>query len=131
MWPEDEIGGNNINNLNEKEILKYGSDFDDKSFWSKLKLNAGKIGEEGVYLTLLLYYALKTNIPVSIKMLIIASIGYLLCPVDVVPDWIPIAGYADDIAVLCYTKYKIEEYLDADVQEEARKKLEELKGAIG
>lgn len=63
-------------------------------------------------------------------MLIVASIGYLLCPVDVVPDWIPIAGYADDIAVLCYTKYKTEQYIDANVQDEAHKKLEELKGAI-
>lgn len=33
------------------------------------------------------------------KALIVAALLYLICPVDVVPDIVPIAGWLDDVAV--------------------------------
>lgn len=33
------------------------------------------------------------------KVLIIAALLYLICPVDLVPDFIPVAGWIDDVAV--------------------------------
>jgi uncharacterized membrane protein YkvA (DUF1232 family) len=38
--------------------------------------------------------------PAWAKGIIGAAIAYVLCPLDAVPDWIPVAGWADDIAVL-------------------------------
>lgn len=88
------------------------------------------LGQEGIYLVLLLYYTLKSNVPTGIKVLICASIAYFICPVDAVPDWIPVAGYADDLAVLLYTKHKIGQYVNAEVCSKAETKLLELKEVI-
>ena len=47
------------------------------------------------------------------KLLIVAALLYLVSPVDVVPDWIPIAGLLDDAAVaglvLDYVLKKLDE----------------------
>jgi uncharacterized membrane protein YkvA (DUF1232 family) len=38
--------------------------------------------------------------PMAAKFLLGATVIYLLSPIDVVPDWIPVFGQADDIVVL-------------------------------
>jgi uncharacterized membrane protein YkvA (DUF1232 family) len=38
--------------------------------------------------------------PMAAKFLLGATVIYLLSPLDVVPDWIPVFGQADDIVVL-------------------------------
>lgn len=124
------LGGDNINNLNEKEIQNYGNNFDDKNFWSKLISCATTLGKEGVYLFLLLYYALKSNIPASIKLIIIGAICWFLSPVDAVPDCIPVVGYADDLSALLFAKHKAEEYISADVTALAKNKLTEFEEVI-
>lgn len=124
------LGGDNINNLNEKEIQNYGNNFDDKNFWSKLISCATTLGKKGVYLLLLLYYALKSDIPANIKLLIIGAICWFLSPMDAIPDFVPVAGYADDVAVLMYAKHKADQYIDASVSNKAHNKLKELKEVI-
>lgn len=81
-------------------------------------------------MALLLFYALKSNAPACLKLLIMAAIAYLISPIDVVPDWIPVAGYADDVAILLYTKHKIRQYVEAEVCSKAETKLLELKEVI-
>lgn len=38
----------------------------------------------------------------DVACLLAAALLYLLCPLDAVPDAIPVAGWADDLAVLLY-----------------------------
>lgn len=38
--------------------------------------------------------------PLAAKLLLGATVLYLLSPLDIVPDWIPVLGQADDIVVL-------------------------------
>ena len=38
--------------------------------------------------------------PVSLKALAVAGLLYFICPFDVIPDAIPVLGYADDAAVI-------------------------------
>ncbi len=40
------------------------------------------------------------RVPMTAKMVLGGTLLYLVSPIDVVPDWLPIAGQADDIAVL-------------------------------
>lgn len=47
--------------------------------------------------------------------------GYLISPLDVIPDAIPIAGLGDDLAVLLYVLHKVW----GDVSEDAKKKAQE------
>lgn len=43
-----------------------------------------------------------SSVPFSQKVLPLAALLYLVTPIDMVPDIVPIAGYLDDIAVLLY-----------------------------
>lgn len=43
------------------------------------------------------------EIPWDSLALIIASAAYFLMPVDLIPDFIPVAGYLDDAALLAWT----------------------------
>jgi uncharacterized membrane protein YkvA (DUF1232 family) len=61
------------------------------------KENIAKIEIE----TYALYLAGKDpRIPLHIKIIIILVIAYLLSPIDLIPDFIPIIGYLDDLLLI-------------------------------
>jgi uncharacterized membrane protein YkvA (DUF1232 family) len=43
------------------------------------------------------------RVPVRHKLLLGALVGYLALPFDIVPDFIPVAGYLDDVLVVAFT----------------------------
>ena len=49
---------------------------------------------------LALRLARDSRVPMTAKLVLGATLLYLVSPIDVVPDWLPIAGQADDIAIL-------------------------------
>lgn len=50
---------------------------------------------------LILYYALRDKrTPMYAKLPAIISLIYLLSPVDIIPDFIPLAGYLDDLFIV-------------------------------
>lgn len=40
------------------------------------------------------------RVPMAAKLIFGATVFYMLSPVDVVPDWLPVLGQADDLLVL-------------------------------
>ena len=40
------------------------------------------------------------RVPLGAKLLLVAAVGYLLSPIDLVPDFLPIRGRLDDILIL-------------------------------
>jgi len=40
------------------------------------------------------------RVPICAKLIIPALVLYLLSPIDIVPDFIPVLGYLDDLVVL-------------------------------
>jgi uncharacterized membrane protein YkvA (DUF1232 family) len=89
-----------------------------------------------VYAALILYYTLESDkVSMKDKAIIIGALGYLISPLDVIPDAIPIAGLTDDIAVLIYVVKKIWGEVSDDVKVKAKEKMrlwfdeEEMKDA--
>ncbi|MBQ2333706.1 MAG: DUF1232 domain-containing protein, partial [Prevotella sp.] len=77
-----------------------------------------------VYAALLLYYTLENDkVSIKDKAIIIGALGYLISPLDVVPDAIPIAGLGDDLAVLIYVLHKVWGDVSEEVKNKARAKL--------
>ena len=37
--------------------------------------------------------------PLAAKAAVIAAVLYVLCPIDLIPDWIPVLGWLDDALV--------------------------------
>lgn len=87
-----------------ENLGKYSKYYSEESFWKKLKGLAGKAGIKVVYLALLLYYMLVDEaIDLKSKVTIAAGLGYFVLPFDIVPDFIPIIGFTDDLSVLILT----------------------------
>jgi uncharacterized membrane protein YkvA (DUF1232 family) len=40
------------------------------------------------------------EVPASVRVLILLLLAYLILPIDLVPDFIPVLGYADDVIVV-------------------------------
>ena len=57
------------------------------------------------------------------KAIIIGALGYMISPLDVIPDAIPIAGLTDDLAVLLYVLKKVWTGIDPEIVEQAKSKL--------
>jgi len=63
--------------------------------------------------------------PLKEKAIVLGALGYFIFPFDVIPDFIPIVGYGDDFAVLFTVVKMITNYIDAQVVNDARSKLNE------
>lgn len=87
-----------INRINTDNFADF---YSDGSLMSKLKKSVLKVGRKAIKKILTLYYVLLDHdTPKKAKMTIIGTLGYYIFPLDAVPDFIPLAGYTDDMAVL-------------------------------
>ena len=88
-------------NLTSQELQKYQNNYSEDAFWDKLKKFAAKAGAKVVYYALLLFYTLTDPAtPTKYKAVIAGALGYFILPLDLLPDFIPFAGLADDWAAL-------------------------------
>ena len=106
------------------DFMSYANKFSQSEFVEKISRIAKRAGAKLVYAALILYYTLGSDkIPVKDKAIIIGALGYLISPLDVIPDAIPIAGLGDDMAVLIYVLQKVWGDVSDEIKEKARTKL--------
>lgn len=63
-----------------------------------------------------------TRIPWGSIVLVVVAIIYFVSPFDLLPDWIPLAGFVDDAAVIGFVLKQINNDLDNFLKWEAVKK---------
>ena len=106
------------------DFMQYANKFSKTEFVEKISRIAKRAGAKLVYAALILYYTLQSDkIPVKDKAIIIGALGYLISPLDVVPDAIPIVGLGDDLGVLIYVLQKVWGNVSEDVKVKARERL--------
>ena len=106
------------------DFMNYANKFSRKDFVEKIARIAKGAGAKLVYAALILYYTLQSDkVSATNKAMIIGALGYLISPLDVVPDAIPIAGLADDLGVLVFVLKKVWTDIDPEIQVKARKRL--------
>lgn len=110
---------------------KYADRFSEIKLWNKLKNYARIAGVKAVYSVLLLYFAYtRKETPPWAKRIILGTLGYFLAPFDALPDLTPLLGYTDDIGVLSFGLVTIAAYVNKDVKEKAREKLQQWFGQV-
>ena len=83
------------------DTSKHGEHYSEGSFWEKVKSFAAKVGGQGIYYALILYYVLVDDeTPASQKGIILGALGYFIFPIDLIPDLVPLVGFTDDIAAI-------------------------------
>ncbi len=104
--------------------MSYANKFSQADFVEKIARIAKRAGAKLVYAALILYYTLQSDkISTANKAMIIGALGYMISPLDVVPDAIPIAGLTDDLAVLLFVLKKVWTDIDPEIQEKAKSRL--------
>lgn len=106
------------------DFMKYKDGYTSEKFVDKISRVAKRAGAKFVYVSLILYYTLQSdNVSLKDKAIIIGALGYLISPLDIIPDAIPIAGLDDDLAVLLYVLKKVWGDVPESVREKAHAKL--------
>ncbi len=113
-----------MENQNLPDFMKYKDSYTSSGFIDKISHIAKRAGAKLVYVALILYYTLQSDkVSLKDKAIIIGALGYLISPLDVIPDAIPIAGLGDDLAVLMYVLNKVWIEVPDDVKAKAYSKL--------
>ena len=115
---------NKENGTMDYDYKKYTNYFTDIKFWEKMKEVAKKVGLKVTSYALILYYVLeKDEVPLKDKIIITGALGYFILPIDLIPDFIPIAGYTDDVAGMLFAIKKCMNYVDDEIKEKVSAKL--------
>ena len=106
------------------DFMSYKDKFSANGFVEKISRIAKRAGAKLVYVALVLYYTLQSDkVSVKDKAVIIGALGYLISPLDLIPDAFPIAGLTDDLTVLRYVVKKVWGDVSDDVKDKAKSKL--------
>ena len=106
------------------DFMSYANKFSQSEFVEKIARIAKRAGSKLVYAALILFYTLQSDkVSTKDKAMIIGALGYMISPLDVIPDAIPIVGLTDDMAVLLYVLKKIWNDVDPAVSARAKEKL--------
>ena len=106
------------------DFMSYANKFSQSDFVEKISRIAKRAGAKLVYAALILYYTLQSDkVSKKDKAMIIGALGYMISPLDVMPDAIPIVGLTDDLAVLLYVLKRVWTDIDPEIQEKSKEKL--------
>lgn len=119
-----------INPPEEVDIEKYISKLGDhekqtkyveEGFWAKVKRHAAKVPFAKEVVTLY-YCSADPKTPLSAKVTAIGALAYWILPLDLIPDFIPVAGFVDD-ATAVFIAYRS---LSGQITEDHREKAEQF-----
>ncbi|MCQ2147709.1 MAG: DUF1232 domain-containing protein [Bacteroidales bacterium] len=116
-------------NNNNLDLTVYEKHYSEDKFWDKVKAVAKSAGSKLIYSALVLYYAAQSDkTPKWAKTTIYGALGYLILPVDLIPDFIPMVGFGDDLSVIVAATALVAMNITDDVKKQARQKLSDWFG---
>ena len=112
-----------ILNKFKENFQKYSNEFSSGKLWEKLKKHTAKLGARIVYTILKLYYlTLDPHVSKNDKIIITAALGYLILPIDLIPDFL-LGGFLDDGAILNWTLNQMEGIMSENTISQAQEKM--------
>jgi uncharacterized membrane protein YkvA (DUF1232 family) len=99
-----------------------------RRIWNRLKREAANIPFVEDVLTAH-YCAFDRNTPLYVKLALVGAVVYFIVPDDLIPDSIPVLGYADDAAVLAGALKMFSSHIKPEHREAAKLMLERMRGA--
>jgi len=93
-----------------------------RGFWSKAKRVAVRLPFAEDLLSAY-YCAFDRTTPIQVKAALLGALAYFVLPVDLIPDILPVLGYADDAAVLATALRLVASHIRPEHREAARQAL--------
>ena len=96
-----------------------------RGFWRKLKRFAGQLpfAED---LAAAYYCAFDRDTPLQVKAALVGALAYFVLPFDLIPDMMPLLGFADDAAVLATALRLVASHLKPAHRDAARRAMARL-----
>ncbi len=97
-----------------------------RGFWKKLKTTAARIpfAEE---VTAAYFAAFDRNTPLKVRATLLAALAYFILPFDFAPDFLPIIGFSDDMALLMGALKLLSNHVTPEHYKAAREALDDLR----
>jgi uncharacterized membrane protein YkvA (DUF1232 family) len=97
----------------------------ERDFWQKLKATCRKIPFIDD-LTAVYYCAMDPTTPLQVKAILFGALGYFILPFDLVADFMPLLGFADDAAVLYAAVRSVLPHIKPEHRARAKEALDRL-----
>ena len=108
----------------QPDLTKFGKHYDEKTFWSKVaSLPRGavvQVMEKALVARELLFDG---GTPIWAKAVLAGALGYLILPIDAIPDITPFFGFADDASMLALVLANLDWLATDEVKARARQRL--------
>ena len=115
--------------ITEKELQKYEQHYNDSSFLDKVTKYGKLIGIHALYKAVQLWFVMqKPDVPATTKAVIMGALGYLIAPLDFLPDLMPVLGYTDDFVAITFALIKVQGYIDEEVERKSKNLLAKIFG---
>ena len=115
--------------ITEKELQKYEQHYSDGGFLEKLTQYGKIIGINALYKAVQLWFVMqKPDVPAGTKAVIMGALGYLIAPLDFLPDIMPVLGYTDDLVAITFALIKVQGYIDEEVERKSKNLLAKIFG---
>ena len=108
---------------------EYAKNYSEDNLWDKVRDNVSSIGMSLIYKAFQLYYVAQSDAcPMKVKAGIIAALGYLISPIDLIPDLMPVVGYSDDAAAIAFALAAAQAYVTLEIKRQAKDRMREIFG---
>ena len=115
--------------ITEKALQKYEQHYNDSSFLDKVTKYGKLIGINALYKAVQLWFVMqKPDVPAATKAVIMGALGYLIAPLDFLPDLMPVLGYTDDFVAITFALIKVQGYIDEEVERKSKNLLAKIFG---
>ncbi len=93
-----------------------------RSFWSKVKQTAAKV--PFISDAVAMYYTmLDTKTPAWAKLTIVVALAYFIMPIDAIPDFTQVVGFADDAGAIAAALKAVSTVMTDEHRQQALKAL--------
>lgn len=114
---------------NAAQLEKYSSQFNEKDFWKSLGSSSKKMGKAAVRDSLTLYYAaMSPDVSAKDKGILLGALAYAVLPIDLIPDFLPVVGFADDALAIGIALKHVNDAITPEVKAKAEAKANEMFG---
>ena len=113
--------------INDRALVEYEKEYSERGLKDKIAKYGKVIGAEVLYKALQLWFVLqRDDVPASTKAIVMGALGYLIAPLDFLPDLTPILGYSDDMVAIAFALVKVHGYVDEDVKMKSKNMLSKI-----
>ena len=120
----------NYEAIQNVDMETYAEKYSETGLWDKIRDNVSSIGMKLIYKALQLYYVAQSpDCPMKVKAGIYGALGYLISPIDFIPDVVPVVGYTDDAAAIALALALSQMYLTEEINAKVRAKIRDVFGA--